>query len=129
MKIVNNLPKPFCGRMLIEAIKDDAMEHVKKQIHADTGASLEFLKNFEIADPKLKNKHTPITKGIIVDMAPDAFGKAFQDRYGDDMEYPVLGDTVWFIANENYRVDSEGKYHLISDDGIVGFKRKEDYTR
>jgi hypothetical protein len=29
--------------MLIEAIKDDAMEHVKKQIHADTGASLEFL--------------------------------------------------------------------------------------
>jgi hypothetical protein len=114
--------QPFLGRLLVEVLRDDAEDHVKARYKAETKVSDEFLNKFALPD-SIKNKKTPISKGKILKMAPDAFGHAFSDRYGQDGDKPVIGDTVFFIPNESYKIDVEDKYHLIGDCDIVAFKK------
>jgi hypothetical protein len=112
--------KPFLGRIVIEIVRDAAEDHLKKQ-YESTGVSKEFLNQFQLA-PNQKNRKTPISKGRILKMAPDAFGEAFKDRYGSDYEVPSVGDVVYFIPNESYRLDPNDEYHLVGDCDIVAYE-------
>jgi hypothetical protein len=128
--------EPFLGRMVIEVIKEDSDEYLKKKLQSETGVSNEFLNKLEIVrgdiviDDKTGREvfkkttgKVPYSKGKIVKKSPDAFGKCFQDRYGDEMQFPDIGDIVFFIPNQTYRIDVDDKYHLISDCDIVAFKK------
>ena len=115
----NRLPKPFLGRLLVEVIEVDVEAHMK----AKAGISSDSL----IALPEsFKDKHrVPIKKGKIVDMAPDAFGELFIERRGSDVGFcPDMNDIVWFIPNETYPVDVDGKFHLVNDSDIVAYDQR-----
>ncbi len=56
-------------------------------------------------------------------MACDAFGEAFKKRFGNDFAKLSIGDTVWFVSHEEYSLDAEGKYAIISDQDIRAFER------
>lgn len=127
--------QPFLGRMKIEVILEDLKEHIKKKMAKETGVSAEFLGKLElvrgetIADEygqkqfQLSKERLPITKGKIIEMSPDCFGKAFQDRFGNDRDYPQIGDTVVFITNKSYPLDAENKFHIVDDCEIVAWKK------
>ena len=115
--------EPFLGRLLLEVEKDSAEQHLKDQ-YAKSGVSREFLDKFELPET-VKQKNTQIHKGKIIKKAPDAFGQAFRDRYGDDMRSPVIGDVVYFIENESYPLDPNKVFHLIGDCDIVAYRRGE----
>lgn len=134
-------PHPFIGRLKIEVIRDDIDEYFKKKAKTEIkGVSQEFLDKLEL--PRVEdtydmetgakitkfvtNIRMPVAKGIIVEKASDAYGKLFQDTYGT-MEYvPQVGDIVWFIANQSYRIDVEDKYHFIADDNVVGYLKSSE---
>ncbi len=112
------LPKPFLGRLLVEVIRDDAEDHLRKQYK---------MENSVLQLPEtMTAKKLPVSKGRILEMAPDAFGRVFKERYGDEMECPAIGDVVWFIPNESYRVDSRDTYHIVADQDIVAFEKGEE---
>lgn len=113
---------PFLGRLVVEVLRDDTEDHLKAKMKAETNVSEDFLKSIILPD-SMKSKKTPISKGRVVKKSPDAFGKAFSDRYGDDMDFPKNGDIVFFIPNESYKLDQEDKYHLIGDCDIVAFTK------
>lgn len=129
--------EPFLGRMIIKIVKENADEVMKKK-YAETGVSSEFLNSLEIVrgsdvvdditgQRKFKKAGTwvPYTKGKIIKKAPDTFGTIFKDRYGEDCKTPDLGDIVYFITNETYRLDPNDEYHLINDCDIVAFEKGE----
>lgn len=124
-EFIDNI-QPFLGRLVLEIVRDSADEHLKKQ-YESTGVSREFLSQFEIAGTK--NKKTPIVKGRIVKKAPDAFGQAFRDRYGNDFNEPEIGNIVYFIPNETYRLDPNDQYHLVGDCDIVAYERGQENDR
>jgi len=132
--------KPFLGRLVIEIIKEDTREYLNKKDVADGLISQEFASKIEIV--RGENRVNPVTgqkyfehlkaykptnRGKIVEMAPDCFGKHFQDRFENDREYPELGDIVMFLPNKSYQVDAENKYHIIDDCEIIGYTKAEDY--
>lgn len=132
------LPEPFLGRMLLEVIQEDSDEFLKKKDSVETGVSKAFLDTLQIVhgdmvtdeitgERKFKKASgkVPNTMGKIIKLAPDAFGEAFKTRYGDVGYVPEMGDTVMFIANDGYRVGVEGKYYIISDEGVVGYIKAE----
>lgn len=112
--------EPFLGRLIVEVLRDSAEEHIKKQEEAK-GVSREFLDQFEIVGTK--GKKTQITKGKIVKMAPDAFGAMYKERYGEDGVKLNIGDVVYWIPNDSYRVDPNDEYHVISDCNIVMYEK------
>jgi hypothetical protein len=120
-----DLPEPFLGRLVIQVIKEDASEKVKQKIASETKVSSEFLAKFEMTDIKGK---VPISKGKIVKKAPDAFGSAFTDRYGDVGYTPTYGDIILFIPNESYKIDAEDTHHIIADTDIIGYIKSNEPT-
>lgn len=136
---IKKLPHPFLGRLKIKVIKDGVDDYFKQKLKAETKVSSEFLDRFEVVkqeehiDPETGRKvfsapkvRMPVARGLIVEAATDAYGKAFEDRYGF-LEYkPKPGDIVWFIPNQSYRIDVEDLYHFIADDDIVGYLTKEE---
>lgn len=131
---LESLPRPFLGRLLIEAVDTDVREHLEKLAKLDEAPSLKNA-GFQIVnaeadiDPetgvskgyKMKSQlRTPIKRGRIIKMAEDSFGQWFMEKRGDDIGIvPKLGDVVWFIPNETYQIDVHGKYHLVNDIDIV----------
>jgi len=65
------------------------------------------------------------SRGVIVKMASDAFGSKFKETYGEDIKPPNIGDIVHFIPYQSRRMDTEGEYYLITDDGIKFIERKQ----
>lgn len=63
------------------------------------------------------------TKGLIVKMAKDAFGSKYKEKYGEEIEAPVVGDTVHFVSYQSNMMDKDGEYYLVTDDGIKFFER------
>lgn len=130
--------KPFLGRMKVEVIMEDTQAYMKEKIKAESGASAEFLDKFELVLGENKvdeygqskfealKARKQINRGKIIEMSPDCFGKAFQERFGSDRDYPKLGDIVMFVPNKSYQVDAENKYHIVDDCDVVGYVSSED---
>lgn len=130
------LPEPFLGRMVIETIKEDSEDYLKKQMKKDMQVSSEFLNKLELVtmqeeiDPETGRKkfvhakrRVPISKGKIIKMAPDCFGEAFVNKYGDGFYTPKIGDVILFIPNESFKIDAEDKYHLVCDCDVIGYHK------
>lgn len=135
-----NLPEPFLGRLIVKVIREDTNDIRKAKAEKDAKAtnkvSEEFLSKFDIQvgfeteiDPQTGVKklvkregQMPVDKGIIIKKAPDVCGKAFKEKYGDDIGYiPDIGDTVVFIPNGSTRLDQSDMYHTIGDNDIIAY--------
>lgn len=131
------LPKPFMGRIIVEAIHEELGEFLAEKAGLDKESEL-AKSGFEIVAAKVKQVQgeyidssyeidtglkVPLKKGKIIDMAPDAFGPAFQNRYGPGVEVLKIGDTVMFIPMQTYKLDPAGEYHLIADQDVLAYYR------
>lgn len=63
------------------------------------------------------------SKGVVVKMASDAFGNKYREKYGDEIKPPKEGDIVHFVAYQSNRMDKDGEYYLITDDGVKFIQR------
>lgn len=116
--LTEELPEPFLGRMIVEITTGDAEKYIRQQAGLQGRGLIDL-------SAATKDKRPPTTKGIIIKMAPDAFGEAFHSRYGNDCtNVPVLGDEVAFVNNDSYPVNLKGTHHLVADQDIVGIYRK-----
>lgn len=66
------------------------------------------------------------SKGVVVKMAHDAFGSKYKEKYGDDINPPKIGDIVHFVPYQSNRMDKDGEYYLITDDGVKFIQRTGD---
>lgn len=112
--MMNDLPKPFLGRILMEAVDDDITAYMKEKAGISKDSLLALPENY------IASHSVPVKKGKIVDMASDAFGERFIKHYGSDVaNIPKLGDIVMFIPGQSFRVDLDGKYHMIADEDVI----------
>lgn len=108
---------PFLGRLVLEGLRDDVDDYRRK--------ALKMSENSPIILPEMDWKaRVPLKKGKIIDMAVDCFGLAFEHNYGADCaqfarKHIKCGTVVMFIPEGTYKVDAEGKYHIINDTGII----------
>lgn len=118
MEAKQNLPKPFLGRALIEALHEDVEAYMKEKAGVSKDSIIQLPDSY-------KSKHSvPLKKGKIIETAPDFGGESFRNKCGDDVGYvPKVGDIVWFVPNETFAVDIDRKYHLLNDCDIVGYER------
>ena len=119
---MNQSFKPFLGRIIVEIIEGDYEQYMKEQYGVD--------KDSKIVLPNIKELRVPIKQGKIVKISKNSFGERFEKWYGKDIanEGKALkeGDIVSFIENQTYGIDFEGKYHIISDEHIMGYITKEE---
>lgn len=64
------------------------------------------------------------SKGEIVKLATDAFGSKYKEKYGKEINPPVIGDEVHFVPYQSMKMDKKGEYYLITDDGVKFIERK-----
>lgn len=64
------------------------------------------------------------SKGEVVMMASDAFGGKYRERYGNEINPPKIGDIVHFVPYQSAKMDKDGEYYLVTDDGIKFIERK-----
>jgi len=64
------------------------------------------------------------SKGIVVKLASDAFGSKYKEKYGDEICPPQIGDIVHFVPYQSNRMDRDGEYYLVTDDGVKFIQRK-----
>lgn len=62
--------------------------------------------------------------GEVVKLASDAFGIKYKEKYGNEINPPKIGDRVHFVPYQSNRMDDEGEYYLITDDGVKYIERK-----
>ncbi len=65
------------------------------------------------------------SKGVVVKLASDAFGRKYQEKYGEQINPPVIGDIVHFVPYQSNRMDKDGEYYLITDDGVKFIERTQ----
>jgi len=65
------------------------------------------------------------SRGIVVKMATDAFGSKYKEKYGNEINPPRIGDIVHFVPYQSNRMDKEGEYYLVTDDGVKFIERSE----
>lgn len=65
------------------------------------------------------------SKGTVVKMASDAFGSKYKERFGNEFDPPKIGDIVHFIPYQSNRMDKDGEYYLITDDGVKFIQRSQ----
>lgn len=63
------------------------------------------------------------SRGVVVKMATDAFGSKYKERYGSEITAPAIGDIVHFVPYQSNRMDKDGEYYLITDDGVKYIER------
>lgn len=112
--------KPFLGRLVVEIIEEDVEGYMKEK----AGLSRDSLITV-VMDSKL---HVPTTKGRILIKSDNSFGERFEKWYGKDIaeEGRKLqpGDIVKFVENQSYALDPEEKYHIVSDEHILGYYKE-----
>lgn len=64
------------------------------------------------------------SKGTVVKMATDAFGRKYKEKFGDEFKSPTVGDILHFIPYQSSKMDEEGRFYLITDDGVKFIQRK-----
>ena len=65
------------------------------------------------------------SRGVVVKMAKDAFGSKYKEKYGEEIDAPGIGDIVHFVPYQSNRMDKDGEYYLITDDGVKFIERKK----
>lgn len=63
------------------------------------------------------------SRGIVVKLASDAFGIKYKEKYGNEISPPKVGDIVHFVPYQSNRMDKDGEYYLITDDGVKFIER------
>ncbi len=63
-------------------------------------------------------------RGEVVKLAYDAFGRKYKEKYGEEINPPKIGDIVHFIPYQSNRMDNNGEYYLITDDGVKFIERR-----
>lgn len=125
-----DLPLPGPGKMILEIIKEDAVEWINKQRGID---KCDFLSQAgftvengemdrETGELKIKSNSgltVPYQKGVILNKSPDAFGECWRRRYGSEYTAPEVGDTVLFVRNQSYIIDIEENFHIIDDQHVI----------
>lgn len=134
------IPKPFLGRLLITPIKENLKDIKEKQaddlLEKTLGVKPGERKIQLISGEKGYNEETgkwdkfevknemflPYQKARVLSMAEDAFGEAFRRKYGQEIkDIPKVGDVVYYIPGQAYKIDAAGKYFYINDEDIMGF--------
>lgn len=105
--------EPINGHILIKVDKST----VRKE--------LGMAEDSPIYVPQEKSFASASTRGEVIRMASDAFGLKYQERFGEEIKPPVEGDTVHFVSYQSAKLDEEGVYYLITDDGVKFIERKE----
>ncbi len=73
--------------------------------------------------PQEKAFASASSKGVVVKMACDAFGRKYKEKYGEEINPPTIGDTVHFVPYQSNMMDKDGEYYLITDDGVKFIQR------
>ncbi len=92
------------------------------QIREDAGLSRDS--KIILTDSQEKMFAGASSRGVVVRLACDAFGSKYKERYGDEIKPPSIGDIVHFVPYQSNRMDKEGEYYLITDDGVKFIERK-----
>lgn len=117
--------KPFLGRLIVEAMHEDVEEHMKKQLGIE-GSKLALPEAY-------KAKYSvPLTMGKILKISKNSFGPRFERIYGtehaEEGRSLKEGDVVYFLPNQTFNMDAEGKIHEIADEHIMGYIKAEEYS-
>lgn len=64
------------------------------------------------------------SKGEVIKMSGDAFGRKYKEKYGEEIVPPGIGDILHFIPYQSMKMDKKGEYYLITDDGVKFIERK-----
>lgn len=134
------LPRPFLGRLLITPVKENLNDVKKKQmdelVEQKLGIKAEERKIILAQGETDYNPETgrfdkfklkeeiflPYQRGKILAMASDAYGETYERKYGKDgAPYPVVGDVIYYIPGQAYKIDADGKYYYIADEDVMGF--------
>lgn len=120
---------PCMGNIIIEPVKQARSDYEKK-LAQGKGVSEDFLKDFTIVADSTQASYAPIHCGRVIKIANDAYGIAYEKRYGIDnakvmREGIKVGTLVYFVPNQSYRIDETGKYHMIRDDHVQLFENEE----
>lgn len=91
------------------------------QVKEDLGLAKDSL----LYIPKEKAFAHSSSRGEVVKMARDAFGGKYKEKYGSEIDPPVIGDIVHFVPYQSNQMDKDGEYYLITDDGVKFIERKQ----
>lgn len=105
--------EPINGHILIQIDLD--------QVKTDLGLTKNSL--IELPESLEKQFAGASNRGVVVKMASDAFGDKYKERYGNDIDPPKVGDIVHFVPYQSNRMDKDGEYYLITDDGVKFIER------
>jgi hypothetical protein len=92
------------------------------QVREDAGLSRDS--KLILTDSQERAFANASSRGKVVKMASDAFGHKYKEKYGNEINPPKLGDIVHFVPYQSNRMDKEGEYYLITDDGVKFIERK-----
>lgn len=104
--------EPINGHLVIKIDQ----EQVKEDLGLD--------KNSPLYIPQERAFAGASSRGKVVKMASDAFGKKYKERYGDEIRSPKIGDFVHFVPYQSAKMDQEGEYYLVTDDSIKFIERQ-----
>jgi co-chaperonin GroES (HSP10) len=74
--------------------------------------------------PQEKAFASASSKGVVVKLASDAFGRKYREKFGDEINPPKVGDIVHFVPYQSNMMDKHGEYYLITDDGVKFIERQ-----
>lgn len=135
--LIKELPEPLLGHAIVKVILENTVEYLnsKKNVSDDllkmgfvpvygTTKTNEYgQKQFESYND---DTHAPITKGVIVNSAPDFWGEIFKLKYGSDTgPKPEKGDIVVFPQQALISLDANGEYQLLADKDITAIYRQK----
>lgn len=113
---------PFLGRLIVEGIQEDTDAYLKEMYGVSKNSIL------AMPDSVLADK-VPLCKGKIVKLGIATFGDRFEKWYGSDIAQEARtlkeGDIVYFVPNQTYKLDVKGKYHIVSDEHVMGYVKEE----
>jgi hypothetical protein len=102
--------EPINGHILIKVDVDEILGKSKDSV-------------IQIVESVEKAYAASASRGTIVKMASDAFGMKYKEKYGNEINPPAVGDIVHFVPYQSNRMDKEGEYYLITDDGVKFIER------
>ena len=112
---VENIMKgePINGHILIKIDLGDVKEN------------LGLSRDSALYIPQEKAFASASSRGTVVKLASDAFGCKYKEKYGEEINPPAIGDIVHFIPYQSNKMDDDGEYYLITDDGVKFIERAE----